>query len=94
LSVTPARADSFTFIVRLSAPPPPPPPPRVDVRWAPPTPQHVWIPGHWSIDDDHNGWIWHPGYWEFPPVPWARWEPAHHRDYLGAYYWVKGHWVY
>jgi hypothetical protein len=90
----PAQADSFSFVVHFSNPPPPPPPPRAEVRWTAPSPEHVWIAGHWGFDNHDGGWVWHSGYYEYPPVPWARWHPAYGKNFHGEYYWVKGHWDY
>ena len=69
-----------TVVARPAPPPPPlavqpqeppmttnvePPPVREEVMVPAPSPQHVWIQGHWAW----NGrWVWQPGSWVVPPV--------------------------
>jgi hypothetical protein len=56
-----------------------------------PTPNAVWIRGHYTYTG--NGYQWEPGRWETPP-PGARawvqpsWQPAAN----GGYVYVRGHW--
>jgi hypothetical protein len=91
----PASADSFGFAINLgSSGPPACPPPRVEHPWAAPAPGAVWIAGHWTWDQEHGAWVWFPGYYEYPPVPWATYEPEHHYEHHHDHYWVHGHWRY
>jgi hypothetical protein len=66
-----------------------PPPLRQEVMVPPPSPQYVWIQGHWAW----NGrWMWEPGYWVIPPRPYARWVPGHWRHHRDGWVWVPGNW--
>lgn len=65
-----------------------PPPERVEVVAVAPSPEHVFIRGHWRWE---RGWVWEAGHWEvrragheFVVGHWAR-RP---RGWL----WVPGHW--
>ncbi len=42
---------------------PPMPPVIVEVRPAPPSPVHYWVPGHWVWRADINNWFWVKGQW-------------------------------
>ncbi len=68
-----------------------PPPMREEVVVPAPSPQHVWIQGHWAWN---GGWVWQPGYWAIPPRPYAQWVPGHWRHQPGGWVWVAGHWRY
>jgi hypothetical protein len=86
-----------TVVARPAPPPPPlavqpqeppmttnvePPPVREEVMVPAPSPQHVWIQGHWAW----NGrWVWQPGYWVIPPRPYAKWVPGHWRRQPGGF---------
>jgi hypothetical protein len=57
----------------------------------------VRIPGFWDLQGDpatapNAGWVWVPGRWIVPPVPGARWDPAHWgwRDEWWSR--IPGHW--
>jgi len=41
-----------------------------------PTPQHVWVPGHWDVRPRARA-VWVKGRWRHHPRGW---------------YWVEGHW--
>lgn len=67
------------------------PPPRPEVITAEPSPDHVWISGHWERDPDT--WTWIKGEWIKPPLLPVRWVPGHWRHELGQFRWAKGHWA-
>ncbi len=60
----------------------PPPRPRVVVVERPvcPSPDHVWVEGHWVYDSYTRRDVWIPGQWEYiaPPPP-RRYERDDHR---------------
>lgn len=69
----------------------PPPADLVEAQDIPPSPNHVWIPGHWTREADR--WIWIKGQWEVRPSPIAvyfpgRWEQLDN----GTFTWREGHW--
>jgi hypothetical protein len=56
-----------------------------------PSPNAVWIRGHYAYMG--NGYQWQPGRWEIPPAGTTRyigpsWQPAAN----GGYVYVRGHW--
>jgi len=86
------------IIIREGPPPPevivrqPPPPPREEVRIAPPSQVHVWVPGYWNWSND---WAWVPGRWERPPERRATWVPGQwiQRGEQGELWtWRSGRW--
>ena len=40
---------------------------RVEVQVARPSPNHIWIAGHWAWRGGAHVWI--PGHWAMPPAP-------------------------
>jgi WXXGXW repeat (2 copies) len=85
------------------APPPPPPPAVVYVRRGPPadvvevvpaqpSPDHVWIRGHYRWDGVAGAYVWVPGHWQLPPQGYHRWVPARWVERDGQWYFVEGHW--
>jgi hypothetical protein len=63
-----------------------PPPPRPEHRWHAPYRGAYWIRGHYEW---RGGWVWVPGYYDYPPYPGAVWIEGH-RGPDG--YWHPGHW--
>ncbi len=66
-----------------------PPAERVEVIEGRPSPQHVWIAGHWNWDGQ---WVWLKGHWEVPPRERAEWVPGHWAERPRGWVWVEGHW--
>ena len=67
-------------------PPAPQPETVVVVR---PSPQHVWIAGHWVW---RGRWIWIGGRWALGTSG-AVWIPGYwHHGPKGRWHWVRGHW--
>jgi YXWGXW repeat-containing protein len=54
-----------------------PPPLRAEVRPVAPSPNHVWIPGHWVWRNGAH--VWYGGHYALPPGP--------------GYHWVHARWV-
>jgi WXXGXW repeat (2 copies) len=67
-----------------------PPPPQVEVRTVQPSPQSLWIGGHWAWRGGQHVWI--RGHWAEPPNAGMVWEPAHWSQRGGAWVFVEGHW--
>ena len=65
-----------------------PPPLRVEIRPLQPTPEAIWIDGHWAWRAHQYVWI--DGHWDRHPhgawIP-GRWD---HRE--RGYFWTRGHW--
>lgn len=78
-------------IETVSAPPPMPAPPQVqEVVVTAPSPEAVWVPGHWSYRG--HGYVWISGHWEMPP-PYSRSYVAGHWERRGHHtYWVESYW--
>jgi hypothetical protein len=70
--------------------PQPPPPPQVESPGKPPSPNAVWISGHWLW---RNGkYEWAAGRWENAP-PGASYVPGRHKKTDGGWRWEEGRWV-
>jgi WXXGXW repeat (2 copies) len=68
-------------------------PPRIRIerhRPARPSPNHVWIGGHYRYEGRH--YVWEPGHWEAGPRSGAVWVSGHWRHSRHGWYWVDGHW--
>jgi hypothetical protein len=73
--------------VRVSAAPPPV---RVEVQPARPSPNHLWIAGHWGWRGGRHEWL--GGHWAIPPQPGYVWEPARWTQENGQWVFFEGHW--
>jgi hypothetical protein len=86
-AVEPA-AQAQTEIIRIQVAPPAL---RVETIPPAPTPQHVWLGGHWMWNGSTHVWV--GGRWEVPHKPGWQWYPARWINEGGGYYvFVKGHW--
>ena len=65
-----------------------PPPARAETRSPRPTPNAVWIDGHWKWAGAR--YIWVSGYWEKKPK--GTWVAGHWKKTPRGHVWVKGHW--
>jgi hypothetical protein len=70
----------------------PPPAMRAEVRPARPSPNHLWIDGHWAWRG--GGHVWVGGYWALPPAAGYVWEPARWVNEGGNWVFFEGHWRY
>lgn len=68
----------------------PPPVFRHEVRVQRPSPQHVWLRGHYDRDD--RDWAWHEGRWEQPPARGVRWVGPRYRRYHRKVRYEPEHW--
>lgn len=86
--ITAASADPFVIGVRIgnSAPPPP----VVEHPWAAPSPNAVWIPGHYEWTG--NQYVWVSGYYSYPPQPGFVWVPERYEHRDGVFYFHAGSW--
>jgi hypothetical protein len=48
-----------------------PPTPQPEAVVARPSPEHIWIPGYWTWQNNRYEWM--AGHWELPPTPGAVW---------------------
>jgi len=68
-----------------------PPPMRVEVRPAAPSPNHIWIAGHWAWRGGAH--VWMPGRYALPPAPGYRWVAARWVNEGGRWTFFEGHWA-
>ena len=55
-----------------------------------PTPQHVWVPGHWRWQE--GAYVWESGRWEIPPTPSVSWVPPEWQKQANGYVLKEGYW--
>jgi hypothetical protein len=68
-----------------------PPAPQVEVIPTAPSPQHVWISGHWTWNGSR--YVWQSGRWDALRVGYV-WSPAHWaQEPSGAWVFRPGQWV-
>lgn len=67
------------------------PPPQQEVITAAPSPQYVWVAGHWDRTPDR--WQWNAGQWVQPPFSNAYWVPGYWQHQGGQYVWEDAHWA-
>lgn len=67
-----------------------PPPDRVEVMTVAPSPDHVWVNGHWQWAGASYAWV--PGHWAARPHPHAAWVPGRWRARPRGWVWINGHW--
>ncbi len=67
-----------------------PPALRVEERPAAPSPNHVWIAGHWAWRAGHHVWL--GGHYALPPGPGYVWEPARWEREGKGWTFFEGHW--
>lgn len=67
-----------------------PPPVRVEVATARPSPNHVWVAGHWAWRGNQH--VWMPGHWMMAPGSGYTYEQARWEQQNGAWVFIEGHW--
>lgn len=76
-----------------------PPAPTVDKPLAPaandvpgdqPSPQHVWVPGHWRWSE--GAYVWETGRWEIPPAANVTWQAPTWEKQANGYVLREGFW--
>lgn len=78
-----------TDVPYIVAPEGPPPPFNEEEALNSPSPNYVWIPGHWAW----NGkWDWVKGHWRIPPHEKSVWVPGHWEKRDHGWIWIHGHW--
>src|SRR5512138_1765816 len=55
-----------------------------------PSPQHVWVPGHWRWSE--GAYVWEAGRWEVPPAPNLAWNPPQWQQQGNGYVLREGYW--
>ena len=65
-----------------------PPAARMEVVGVAPSPNHLWINGHWAW---RGRWVWEPGFWEVRR-PGAVWIEGHWVRHRHGWVWIGGHW--
>lgn len=61
-----------------------------DAITAQPSPQHVWISGHYRFQD--GKYVWTPGTWELPPIDAAVWVAPKWETRANGYVLIDGYW--
>jgi hypothetical protein len=61
-----------------------------EVQEEQPSPQHMWVPGHWRWQEGAYSWV--SAHWELPPVPNASWVPPRWEAKGSGYVLVEGSW--
>jgi hypothetical protein len=67
-----------------------PPPERVEVYGIAPSPNHVWVSGHWVRRGAR--WEWSPGYWIVRRHAHDEWIPGHWERRGRGWAYIDGHW--
>jgi hypothetical protein len=67
------------------------PPPPQETIVAQPSPEQVWVGGHWDRTPDK--WNWIPGSWIQPPFSNAYWQPGYWQHQDGTFVWEDAHWA-
>jgi hypothetical protein len=69
-----------------------PPAEQVEAPPPAPSPQHVWIKGHWRHDQARHDYVWVGGHWEGRPRPASQWVPGRWDRRHGGWVWIEGRW--
>lgn len=70
--------------------PHPPPPERAEIPPTAPSPQALWLVGHWSWDGVK--FVWRPGRYVERPSSTANWLPGYWEERPDGWKWVDGQW--
>ena len=85
---TVAPNGATTSYVVLQAPPASQPPQAIPAQ---PSPQHVWIAGYYTWQNNRYEWM--AGRWDVPPFSGARWQNPHTESEAGAFRFYEGRWM-
>lgn len=66
------------------------PPSTPDTVGDQPSPQHVYVSGHWRWQD--GAYVWESGHWEAPPTPTADWVAPRWEKQENGYVLIEGYW--
>jgi hypothetical protein len=55
-----------------------------------PSPQHIWVPGHWRWSE--GSYVWETGRWEVPPTPSVQWIAPQWQQQANGYTLREGYW--
>src|ERR1700676_3570731 len=75
-TITKEVPESGSTISTVIVAPNPPPPQQAEVPPPAPTPEMVWMSGHWSWDPETRAYVWVRGEYAAPPRPRAAWMPG------------------
>lgn len=75
----------------VAQPPPMPTSQPQDTYTPQPSPNSVWIRGHYDYVGGQN-YQWVPGHWETPPAGATNYVPGHWQQQNQGYVWVRGAW--
>jgi hypothetical protein len=67
-----------------------PPTPQPEAVIARPSPNHIWIPGYWTWQNNRYEWM--AGHWELPPAPGSVWVAPRWETENGGYRFYEGYW--
>jgi hypothetical protein len=70
-----------------------PPPQRAEIPPPAPSPQALWVAGHWHWSWSGVRYVWTPGRYIERPQPNANWLPGYWEQHAGGWIWVEGRWI-
>lgn len=70
-----------------------PPPQRAEIPPPAPSPQALWVAGHWHWSWSGARYVWTPGRYTERPQPDANWLPGYWEQRTGGWIWVEGRWT-
>lgn len=76
----------------VAQPPPTPTSEPQDNYTQQPSPNHVWVRGHYEYTGDGRNYQWVPGHWEIPPQGARTYVAGHWQQQSNGYVWVPGGW--
>jgi hypothetical protein len=68
-----------------------PPPMRAEIPPPAPSPDSLWLVGHWNWDGEKYAWA--PGRYIQRPAPTANWMPGYWEQESQGWVWTDGHWT-
>jgi hypothetical protein len=91
LSLAPTLAHAQAVVVPGVSVTVAPPPVRAEVRPVAPSPNHIWIPGHWAWRNGAH--VWYGGHYAMPPSAGYHWVQARWVNQGGRWTFFEGHWA-
>jgi hypothetical protein len=89
-STTPVAVSAPGTVVSTTVVTQAPPALQSEVVLAQPSPQHVWIAGYWTWQNDRYEWM--AGHWELPPNSASVWVAPRWEQQGASYRFYEGYW--